>query len=378
MDLGSETERRSREAPPARRIGTPRQPPRRPAPGDSGHLREDRALRLFQSIFGRGEAVGRYPETLIDQAIERAVDGTDPRIRVLRGYQKRLRAPVIHAIDEVVSLGDAIPDPLTAGVEGYRNDFRLAALFASADEMLRIFGHDKALSQYLSSRDGRGAGQVSTLLLARLEQKNVLGMDLVGDQVRRDVAQVSVSFSGHHLLEPRASDEELKRYLKRRAFDHLLALALDQITQVRMDRADLARQRELLQRQLRTMKRGALTFDEGPEAGSSDESSLQAELDDVSGQLQALGADEDVLKTHLEIVAERLEQAERQLWLDEISLHLGPLNIQCDPDNPSARLIVLKELRNARGARAVALPVRIAPRDLPPRPDFLTEAQRYL
>lgn len=335
-------------------------------------------MRLFQSIFGRGETIGRYPDTLIDQGIERAVDGTDPRLRLLRGYQKRLRSPVIHAIDQVIALVDASPDPLNAGVAGYQNDFRLAALFASADEMLRVFSHDKALSEYRSSTDGRGAERVSTLLLARLEQKNVLGMDLVGDQVRRDVAQVSVNFSGHHLLEPRASDEEFRRFLKRRAFDHLLALALDQITQARMDRADLARQRDLLQRQLRTMKRSALTFDEGPEAGRSDESSLQAELDTVSAQLQALGANEDVLKTHLEIVAERLGQAEHQIWFEEINLYLGPLNIQCDPSDPSARLVVLRQLRNARGASAVALPVVIAPGDLPPRPDFVTEAQRYL
>ncbi len=333
-------------------------------------------MKLFQSIFGGGETVGRYPETLIGEAIERAVDDTDPRLRLVPGYRKRLRKPVVHAIDQVIALVDGIPGPVSAGVDGYRNDFRLAALFASADEMLQVFSRDKALSEYLFSVEGRGAEGVTALLLARREEKNILGMDLVGDQVRCDVAQVSVSFSGHRLVDPRTSEAESRRLLKRRAFDHLLTLALTDITESRVERADLIRQRDLLQRRLRTLNRSGLTF-ERPEADQPDEATLQAELDTVTEELGKLGADEGVLKTHLEVVAERLQDAERQLWSEEIRLCLGPMNIRRDPDYPSARQIVLQELHTARGERAVMLPVAITLRDLPPREDFLTAVQRY-
>jgi hypothetical protein len=334
-------------------------------------------VKLFQSIFGRGEAVGRYPETLIEQAIERAVDGTDPRLRLVPGYRKRLRQPALRAIDRVIALVDAIPGPTVAGVDGYRGDVRLAALFASVEEMLQVFGRDKSLTDYLSAGEGRGAERLFALLLARREERNILGMDLVGDQVRRDVPQVSVSFSGHHLLEPRTSEEESRRLLKRRAFDHLLALALAEITEARVERADLTRQRDLLQRRLRTLKRSGLTF-ERPEADQPDEASLQAELDAVTSQLTELGGDAGVLRAHLEVVAERLEDAEHQLWSEDVNLYLGPMNIRRDPDYPSARQIRLQELHNARGARAVMLPVAIAPRDLPAREDWVTAAQRYL
>lgn len=287
-------------------------------------------MKLFQSIFGGHERIGRYPETLIEMAIERAVDGTDPRVRLVPGYRKRLRDPVIHAIDQVVAVVDAIPAPLPAGPDGYRTDFRLPALFASIENMLQVFGHDRALSDYLASTEGRGAERVSALLLARREERNILGMDLVGDQVRRDVAQVSISFSGYHLLEPRTSEEESRRFLKRRAFDHLLAQALAQIAEARVERADLQRQRDLLQRQLRAMKRGTLSLDR-LEASKADEADLQAELDAVARQLQGLGADAGVLKAHLEIVAERLGEAERQVWSDEVELCLGPMNIRRPP-----------------------------------------------
>jgi hypothetical protein len=154
------------------------------------------------------------------------------------------------------------------------------------------------------------------------------------------LAQVSVSFSGHHLLEPRTSEEESRRFLKRRAFDHLLALALAQITEARVERADLQRQRDLLQRKLQAMKRGTLSFDR-PEMGRADEAGLQAELDGASRQLQELGADQGVLKAYLAVVAERLGDAEHQLWSHEINLCLGPMNIRHDPGDPSGRRIVV-------------------------------------
>jgi hypothetical protein len=334
-------------------------------------------VKLFQSIFGRGqETRGRYPESLIEAAIERAVEGTDPRLRVLPGYRKRLRGAVLHAADHVIALVEAIPAPLPAGRGGHGADPRLAAVFASAADMLALFARDRALTERLSGPD-RGAAQMTALLLAERVERNVLGMDLAGESVRRDVAQVAVSFIAHRLLDPRASEEESRRQLKRRAFDHLLTLALTEITERRVERADLSRQRDLLRSKLAALKRGGWTFEETA-ADRPDEATLVAELDGITGQLSTLGADDAVLAGHLDLVAGVLETAERRLWLEEVGLYLDSMNIQRDPGDPSARHIVLKELRNARGQRAVMLPVSIAPSELPEREDLVAAAQRYL
>lgn len=77
-------------------------------------------LRLFQSIFGGAADVdGRYPERVVDAAIERALDGTDPRLRILPGYRKRLRPLVIHALDHVVGLVEGLPSPAELSRKGY-------------------------------------------------------------------------------------------------------------------------------------------------------------------------------------------------------------------------------------------------------------------
>lgn len=136
-------------------------------------------MNLFQSIFRGGESRGRYPESLIEAAIERAVEGTDARLRLLPGYRKRLRVPVIQAIDQVVALVDTIPAPLVAGRRGHGEDPRLAAVFSSAEDMLRTFGRDPALTAFLAAPEGADAERVTCLLLAERVERNILGMDLV-------------------------------------------------------------------------------------------------------------------------------------------------------------------------------------------------------
>ena len=334
-------------------------------------------MKLFHSIFGGRETRGRYPETLLREAIERAVDGTDTRLRLVPGYRRHLREPVIHAIDHVVALVDAIPSPLVADRRGYSAEPRLAAMFASAAAMLDMFGRDTALATFLATPDDSGAERVTALLVAERMERHMLGMDLVGDEVRRDVQQVTVSFAGHRLLDPCESEQETRRQLKRRAFDHLLALALAQILATKVKRDDLLRQRDLLRRKHTALEHGGWSFDV-PEGEPPDPAALEAELDEISAQLEALRTDTNVLHTHMEVVARSLSEAESQLWAEDVTLSLDQMNIQRDEGDPSARRVVLQELHNASGQRAVMLPISLAPRELPPREDFVTAAERYL
>lgn len=334
-------------------------------------------MKLFQSIFGAGETRGRYPESLIDMATERAVDGTDSRLRLLPGYRKRLRKPIIQAIDHVVALVDAIPAPLAAGARDQGTEPRLAAVFASAADMLDLLGRDPQLTAFLASAPGRGAERVTALLLAERVERNILGMDLVGDQVRRDVQQVSVSFTAHRLLDPGTSEEECRRQWKRRAFDHLLTLALTRIAEARVERADLTRQRDLLRRKLIALERVGWSFEQ-TEAGHPDPTALAAELDGITAQLTEVGMDQGVLAAHLGIVCDLLTDAPRQLWAEPIRLFLDPMNIRRDERYPSARPIDLLELHNALGRRVVIMPLTIPPAELPEREDLVTAASRYL
>jgi hypothetical protein len=93
---------------------------------------------LFHSIFGIPEEAEHYPETLVNAAIERAVDGTDPWLRGLSGYRKKLRPAVIAAIDHVVTLVDSLAPPRPATRDGYGRDPLLQAMFLSSEQMQQV------------------------------------------------------------------------------------------------------------------------------------------------------------------------------------------------------------------------------------------------
>lgn len=333
-------------------------------------------LKLFQSFFGGEKSQSQYPESLIEAAIERAVDGTDSRLRLLPGYRKRLREPVIHAIDHVVALVDAIPAPLTAGRDDFSADPRLATLFVSADYMLDVLGRDRALTEFLKGYAG-GTDKLTALLMAERIEKNVLGMELAGEQVRRDVAQLTVSFRNHRLVDVTDNEAETRRLLKRRAFDHLLSLALARIVDVRAERTDLARQRDVLRHKLAMLERSGWSFEEG-EATPSEPASLQVELADIEFELERLGSDAEVLNTHLDIVVDQLAQAEQRLHGETLHMRLDSMNIQRDAQDEAGRDIVMPEIHNARGQRSVLLLIAVAPGELPPQENRLATAYRYL
>ncbi|MCK7574931.1 MAG: hypothetical protein MZV65_02925 [Chromatiales bacterium] len=306
---------------------------------------------LLHALFGsRRTKRGSYPEALVQAAIERAVDGTDARLRLLPGYRKRLRDPVIHAIRHACSLVDAIPSPLPARHDTYGAEPRLAAVFASADDMLERLGRET------SCRSPGFRGEITALLLVERSEKRILGVDLVDGVLQREVAQTSVSFLGHRLLHPTGSEHKTRRQLKRRAFDHLLGLARTRLIEVRAARTQLVHRRDRLRRQLTSAR----------DVASGQSSVLKDDLNALQHRLAILGTGESVLRANMDAVTDLLSQAERQLWSEPLTLHLDPMNLRRDPGHPAAHRIDLLELRNTQGRCVVPLLLSFAMSDLPP------------
>jgi len=202
-------------------------------------------------------------------------------------------------------------------------------------------------------------------------------MELAGEQVRRDVAQLTVSFRGHRMVDVADSEAETRRQLKRRAFDHLLTLALARIVEVREERSDLARQRDVLRHKLAMLERSGWSFEAGEDA-PPEPSSLQTELSDIEEQLEHLGTDAAVLNNHLDIVVDQLAQAEQLLQSETLRMRLDSMNIQRDAQDVTGRDIALPEIHNAHGISSVLLLISVPPGELPPREDLLAAGHRFL
>jgi len=324
-------------------------------------------LKLFQSVFGAGEKKGHYPESLIQAVIERAIDGTDPRMRILPGYAKILRKPAIHTIEHILSLVESLPTPLPATKNGYENSALLSTLFISVTRMHEILNNDKALHDYLTTVP-QPSNTLTGLLVVQRHEKNGFGYGLIDGKLVSDVQQTTVSFDQHRLVDIASSEEETRRLLRRRAFDYLLSIALSHVGEQRDEREKLSQQQSLLRVKLDILQRGGSSF--SGDVGTQDRTTLQARLEQVESQLQALGPAQEVLQANLKIVASILESAEKHFWSEDKILQLDQHGVLSK--DASIPAISCHDLCDSNNHRVTALMVTLSPGELPQRADLST------
>lgn len=319
-------------------------------------------LRLLQSIFG-SDKPGSYPESLVKEAIERAVDGTDPWLRAVSGYKKKLRPAVIRAIDHVIALVDELPPPMPISLARYTDDLRLKGFFISANHMKKVLAEDRVLAEFMKEGKG-GSSEIVALMAMEKQERMIFGAALSGDVVIKDVPQVTVSFDAHRFIDPSGAEAETRRLLKRRAFDHLLSLALKRVAAVKGEREDLERRRALLQSKLNLLQRGGWGFDETDPVEKPGSAAVEERLQEIEGQMQELGGDDRMLEAYLGIVTDVLGRPEEQLWAKNETIYVDRMGIKQTGPSSDTPELTFGELHNADGRRLVAMLVSLQGDDL--------------
>ncbi|MBJ6800136.1 hypothetical protein [Geomonas propionica] len=314
-------------------------------------------LRFFQSIFRRGTKGGAVPDALVNKAIERAVDGTDPWIRAVFSYKKKLRPAVVHAIGHVIALVDGTGPILPLDPQSYDNNANLRTYFVTASELGNFLEHEPNLAQLRGKRAGLQHGATALLLMEKRERL-MLGASLSGDVVLRDVPQVTVSFEGHRLMDLNGNEEETRYQLKRRAYDHLLRIALGRITELKAKRGNLEKHRTLLNSKLSLLQRGGFGFDPRS-GGETDVAGLENKLAEIEAQLLAMGKDDKMLEVYLGVVADVLGRAEEYLWVGKETLIVDRMGVKRKEAGADAREVTFDVLCDAEGRRLVAALVSI-------------------
>lgn len=302
-------------------------------------------LKLFTSLFGAHDpAQQSLPAPLLRELVERAVDATDPRMRILSGYARTLREPVAQAATHLIALVDSFAAPLPVNKSTLAANPALAALCYSTERFAQIAQRDRSLLEFRAANPATDAS-VTALLVAERSEKRGFGVGEVQGQVVKDVPRTTIGFSGHLLLEPAMTEAETRRLLKRRAFDHVLALALAQISAGREEREKLGGRRALLRSKLDILQRGS-GFTAQPDAG--ERARLQGQLAEIEAQLAQLGPAEEVLAANLASLAATLAAAEQHLWLETIALHLDSNYVLHEGPAASVPPVTFQELKNSQ------------------------------
>jgi len=311
-------------------------------------------FKLFSTIFGKQDKsnAASIPESLLKAAIERALDSTDPRMRILPDHAKILRQPILHAAQHIIAITDSLPPAVEASGENRESSPDLSAIFTSATRMKEILTSDNAYRYFLAS-NAPTPEKVFALLVVERSEKTGFGYALVDDKVMNDVQQTTVSFDNHRLVDLSASNEDILPLLRRRAFDYILSIALSHVSEQKDKREKLTQQRALLRAKLEILQKGGSGF--SSDMPVQNRAALQARLDEVESQLETLGPVHEVLQNNLTIVANVLGSAEQHFWKEEKLLRLDQRYVLHDDSDSSVPAIKFTDMRDSNGRQATLL-----------------------
>jgi hypothetical protein len=247
-------------------------------------------------------------------------------------------------------------------------DARLAAFFASPDDIPAMLGRSKVLRAFFDDPANDSVTQACALLGMKRQDRAVLGP--------QDVAQVTIDFTGHKLVAPSADEAGARVAVGRLVFLKLAQAALGRILALERKGTDLEQRKAYLGTLLRVLKLARDTdgLVEDP-AGLEDKIRLaERELEQaVRGFIEAKGSIA-TLDAILERIAEVFEHPQDHVSLTRGDLRMNRMNIQDD----AAAALSLAELRVGDNVQAVVAFVLIPRGELPPRVDLLANAERFL
>ncbi len=277
---------------------------------------------------------GRYrrlDERDIERAIGIAVGETDPRLRLVTGYRRRLRQPVVRSLAWVSQLVTRIPGPFEISRSTWGSDPQVNALFGSADDIDTLFSRSTPVRDFF--RDNPGSDRVCQPLAMYRSEKRIMGMSLAGDIVRRDVAQTAVNHSGHWLGICAPGEDELRRMLVWRGIHNLALVALENITRKKTATGALQEQRMLLQMKLRDLQdqhRGLEVPGEADAANVAGQQEFGKHLEETERRLAGTSVAPDTLDDYLEQLCAVFNHPSRYLQVRTNAVRVNRMGVKSE------------------------------------------------
>jgi hypothetical protein len=205
-------------------------------------------------------------------AVESVVNGTDSKIRLVPGYRKKLQDTIRDSLEFADDLVNQIPLAIEVSSSTFTSDPYVNAFFTNVTDLQSIFSHSSEVQDYMETCHDNNA-RCCALLCMRREEKTVMGMELSGDMLKKDVMQTAVSFSDHRVYSPAPSETETREGLKNCLFQGLVTNALERIVQLRLSSHQLQSKHQMLHARLRRHKQQTGKVSQGTR--TTEETSLE-------------------------------------------------------------------------------------------------------
>jgi hypothetical protein len=157
----------------------------------------------IKKLFRKEAELPRAAPELVDML----VDIASPNIKLARKYQERLSPYVYWAESHAAQFTAQWPSPLALTVENWRQERILQLLFATPARMGELIGQNQRLHTWFAHHPFIDSCFV--VFTADSRQKMRYGMVEEGGQIRQDVPQQVVQFSGYRVNSPAETVDEL-------------------------------------------------------------------------------------------------------------------------------------------------------------------------
>jgi len=266
-----------------------------------------------------------------DELIEDVVQGTDPRIRLVPGYRKKLQDAIGASLEFTDFIVDHIPGAIEISRRTFVSDPYVNAFFANIADMRAVFLRSSEIRDFLEEHWNEAPAQCCSLLCMHMSEKTVTGMELSGDMLRKDVLQKAVNFSDHRVYSPAASEPDTREGLKQCLFGGLVNNALDHIMQLKLENHRLQNERSMLHARLRHLRQKA----ERAEQDAGPVLEIMNAIEETSKKLKNI--EDAMLRTNpaspqesLELVNSVFKQPDEFIQARELQLRLNKMGIKID------------------------------------------------
>ena len=192
---------------------------------------------------------------MLDRALERVIDGTDSRIRLVPNYKRKLFKSILVALEYADRLVREIPHSIDLDSRHYLDDPYIRALFPTIDSLRNVCHQSSELRDFFRDIEHLDTPEGMVLLCMQKHEETVFGMELKGEHVVRDICQQRITFDDHHLYSPAEDEDEARLGLKCCIFEGLVNNALANISRLRKRRLELETQQQMLNGRLRSQSR---------------------------------------------------------------------------------------------------------------------------
>jgi len=188
------------------------------------------------------------------ETMEHVIQSTDERIRLVNDYKSRLLDAIINTLEHTGSIIDQIPESIEISSNTFVTNPYVNAYFANIEELQSVFSRSSELRDFIDDYRHHDVKEICALLCMHKSEKTTLGMELEGNTLKKDVRQVAVNFSDHHVYAPAPTEAETRQGLQNCMLEGLTTKALERVVLLRLSRQRLEDEQRILQVRLRSQQ----------------------------------------------------------------------------------------------------------------------------